>query len=526
MELFSKIRPLILIAILYIATAFPSILFAQCPQNNFTVTGFQLRDANGNLFSVTDNYVLGQPVTGELWVNFGGSTTNGYNMLMYYDVFVNGTRTQDDAYNCLFSGVQVVQNVWVKVRNFTWNWGDVIEIRDIFMYWETGTAKANTTCTVSTKSNINSQCYGNPSGFTAAVPLFPKFDFASNGICNTTIQFTSQTIGGTPPFNYTYSWDFNNDGVMDSNLANPVYNFPSSGTYPIRLTVNDGTSITMITKDIFIDPNFGIQVSIFPTKINDNSGIIYVQSVTGGTPPYSYYWTGPNGFTSTNRDIFNLAEGLYRLTVTDANGCTQTVEYVMDIASVLQIEWKSLEVKEMGSKIAVNWELNSEKEGSRYEIERSFKDAFNFSKIGELASSRSSQAPVNYTFSDETFPVFETILYYRVVLHQEQSISYSPVRMIQRNGANPLKGNWAAYPNPSRDGRIQLKLISENLNSGEKVQVQAINGGSFFKTVELTMGHDGVLSVDQVIGSLPPGLTLLRVQWRNQSETIKVIRSD
>ena len=83
MELFSKIRPLILIAILYIATAFPSILFAQCPQNNFTVTGFQLRDANGNLFSVTDNYVLGQPVTGELWVNFGGSTTNGYNMLMY-----------------------------------------------------------------------------------------------------------------------------------------------------------------------------------------------------------------------------------------------------------------------------------------------------------------------------------------------------------------------------------------------------------------------------------------------------------
>lgn len=285
MKLDLILKRIISIAFFLAAILDPYLLLASCPQNNITVTGFQLRNQDGNLFSVTDDYELGETVTGELWVNFGGSTTNGYNLFMFYDVVVNKVLIADDQYDCIYSGQQVLLNVWVKVRDFTWKWGDVIEIKDIFMYWETGTVKPETTCIVSTKSNINSQCYTNPDGFTAAVPLFPKFDFDSNGICNTTIQFTSETIGGTPPFNYTFSWDFNNDGVFDSNLANPVYNFPSTGTYPITLRVDDGTSTTTIVKDIFIDPNFGIQVTIFPTKINDESGIIYVESVTGGTEP-------------------------------------------------------------------------------------------------------------------------------------------------------------------------------------------------------------------------------------------------
>jgi len=161
MDLKLNIKYVLSIAFFLMAMTDTYVLFAQCPQNNFTVTGFQLRNQSGQLFQETDNYTLGQPISGELWVIFGGSTTNGYNMLMYYDVYKNGTKISDDQYDCLFSGVQAQQNVWVKVRNINWNWGDVIEIKDIFMYWETGTAKPQTTCVVKTKSNINSQCYGN-----------------------------------------------------------------------------------------------------------------------------------------------------------------------------------------------------------------------------------------------------------------------------------------------------------------------------------------------------------------------------
>ena len=45
-------------------------------------------------------------------------------------------------------------------------------------------------------------------------------------------------------------------------------------------------------------------------------------TVSGGTPPYSYSWTGPNGFTSNVEDPSNLESGDYTVTITDANGCT------------------------------------------------------------------------------------------------------------------------------------------------------------------------------------------------------------
>ena len=44
-------------------------------------------------------------------------------------------------------------------------------------------------------------------------------------------------------------------------------------------------------------------------------------SVVGGTPPYSYLWSGPNSYSSTNEDVTNLQSGIYNCIVTDANNC-------------------------------------------------------------------------------------------------------------------------------------------------------------------------------------------------------------
>ncbi|MEP0813729.1 MAG: S8 family serine peptidase [bacterium] len=38
----------------------------------------------------------------------------------------------------------------------------------------------------------------------------------------------------------TYRWDFNGDGVYDSQLQNPVHEFPSPGTYRVKFYVQDG----------------------------------------------------------------------------------------------------------------------------------------------------------------------------------------------------------------------------------------------------------------------------------------------
>lgn len=54
-------------------------------------------------------------------------------------------------------------------------------------------------------------------------------------------------------------------------------------------------------------------------------GCCYVSYVTGGTAPYTYQWTGPNGFTSNSPNLFDIpCCDVYTLTVTDNNGCTYT----------------------------------------------------------------------------------------------------------------------------------------------------------------------------------------------------------
>ncbi|NND78820.1 MAG: T9SS type B sorting domain-containing protein [Maribacter sp.] len=42
----------------------------------------------------------------------------------------------------------------------------------------------------------------------------------------------------------------------------------------------------------------------------------------GGTAPYTYNWSGPNGFTSTSEDISEAAPGYYEVTITDFDGCS------------------------------------------------------------------------------------------------------------------------------------------------------------------------------------------------------------
>ncbi len=53
------------------------------------------------------------------------------------------------------------------------------------------------------------------------------------------IEFDGHATGGNPP--YTWRWDFNQDGIIDSNLEDPTYYYPDTipAEYTITLTVTD-----------------------------------------------------------------------------------------------------------------------------------------------------------------------------------------------------------------------------------------------------------------------------------------------
>ncbi len=95
-----------------------------------------------------------------------------------------------------------------------------------------------------------------------------------------------------------------------------------SGTYTVIVTDVNGCTGTAST-NVLVNPNPTITASnAGPFCINETATI----SVTGGT---SYSWVGPNGFSSTLSTIsipgVALTDGgIYNVTGTDANGCTNT----------------------------------------------------------------------------------------------------------------------------------------------------------------------------------------------------------
>ncbi|PID27555.1 MAG: hypothetical protein CSB55_08755 [Candidatus Cloacimonadota bacterium] len=67
-----------------------------------------------------------------------------------------------------------------------------------------------------------------------------------------------------------YSWDFDNDGVADSEERDPVYTFENEGTYSVTLTVYDGEQNDSATKQSFItvSPVQGKDDLILPPEFN------------------------------------------------------------------------------------------------------------------------------------------------------------------------------------------------------------------------------------------------------------------
>ncbi|MBX2893044.1 MAG: choice-of-anchor L domain-containing protein [Saprospiraceae bacterium] len=137
----------------------------------------------------------------------------------------------------------------------------------------------------------------------------------TNPTCNNSSNGAIQTsvTGGQGP--YTYTWQ------GPQNLPNlPFQNNLQGGTYLV--TVTDGFGCTSqqqfnVVAPPAIDPVVAnVQGA---TCANPTGGSIDL-TVTGGSPNYTYNWTGGQ----TVQDPQNLAPGNYTVTVTDSKGCTKT----------------------------------------------------------------------------------------------------------------------------------------------------------------------------------------------------------
>jgi len=188
--------------------------------------------------------------------------------------------------------------------------------------WSTGATNVNSISGLAagnyavTVSDVNCSTSKN---FTVSEPEPLSLGLApSNVTCyggvNGSIDLT--VSGGTYP-QYSYSWF--SDGKIIAETQD-VFTLPPS-TYTI--TVTDENGCQAIASIGITQP---LELSLGTTDVDNPCygnllGTIDA-SVSGGTLPYAYSWVGPSGYTANTEDISNLAAGLYKLIVTDGNGCT------------------------------------------------------------------------------------------------------------------------------------------------------------------------------------------------------------
>ena len=125
--------------------------------------------------------------------------------------------------------------------------------------------------------------------------------------------------GGAPPFEYLWSTGDIADTIQVTN-----------GTYSVTVTDKFGcTASTMIAIDETVDPlNLSLINITNPTASNDIGSVEIV--INGGAEPYNILWSNNEMTTAIN----GLSEGDYSVTVTDNNGCSDSlsINLVADVS--------------------------------------------------------------------------------------------------------------------------------------------------------------------------------------------------
>ncbi|MDP1725808.1 MAG: PKD domain-containing protein [Bacteroidota bacterium] len=150
--------------------------------------------------------------------------------------------------------------------------------------------------------------------------------------CNQVIAFNNLSTS-TDNGALTYNWEFGSPVLDSSKDANPFYNFPSAGSYSVKLTATSSSGCkASITNSATASAGTGTISANFTTAnapgICQNK-IQFTNTTTGGTG-LSYIWNFGDGSTSTQTNpIKSFGDtGTFIVTLTASNGtCQSLVSY-------------------------------------------------------------------------------------------------------------------------------------------------------------------------------------------------------
>ena len=161
---------------------------------------------------------------------------------------------------------------------------------------------------------------------TEEAEIILNIDNVVGVVCNTTntgsIEVTpTGGVGG-----FTVSWiDDDGTNYNQEDLFALNDGFYDYTVVDANSCVSTGQVFVDQINSIDMDTTTLVQIDCF----QGNTGEIAINP-TGGLAPFTFDWTGPNGFTSNQNTISNLSAGDYSLTLTDFENCYRIYPFVLN----------------------------------------------------------------------------------------------------------------------------------------------------------------------------------------------------
>lgn len=179
-------------------------------------------------------------------------------------------------------------------------------------------------------------------GIKAQCPANAEFSYYVQS-CST-YQFTDMSTVSNPNYSIVaWEWDFGDGGT--STIPNPTHSFAPGSTYNVSLTVTADSSGTQCTDDLIhqvvVDPLPTVFFTWDPDPTCLGTETYFFGTSSGDI--VSWEWDFGDGATSSiqnpihlyvNAQIFSVS-----LTVTDVNGCSETISQDVEVAEAPDLDF-------------------------------------------------------------------------------------------------------------------------------------------------------------------------------------------
>ncbi len=177
-----------------------------------------------------------------------------------------------------------------------------------------------------------------PEGNLLIAQIIDQEDVSCTGYNDGALNATA--IGGDG--NYTYTWSGPSGFTANTKSVSALV--PGTYTLTVQSAGQSATDKTIILEPVPLaatsNPN---DVACF----NEPNGSIELD-ISGGTKPYSIFWTGDRGLFSHSDKIYDLAKGDYDYTITDARGCILSNTVTINQPDAVSISQTHTDITEMG----------------------------------------------------------------------------------------------------------------------------------------------------------------------------------